>query len=194
MDYSVYIDLLKSRLDEYRLNHSLCVADEAKRLAKKYGADEEKAYFAGLLHDVTKNETRDFHLNYFKEFDIILTDVEKESERLWHAMSGALFVEHELEISDKDIISAIRYHTTAKSDMTKLQKIIFVADFTSRDRNYSDVSVMRELADISLDKAIIYALSYTINKLVANRQMVHPDALSAYNDILIKNNKSEATF
>ena len=192
MDYSVYIDLLKQKLDDYRLSHSLCVADEAKRLAEKYGEDTEKAYLAGLLHDITKNESWDFHLNYFKEFDIILTDVEKTSERLWHAMSGALFVENELKIADKDIISAIRYHTTAKSDMTKLEKIIFVADFTSADRNYKDVSVMRELADISLEEAMIYALSYTINKLVANRQLVHPDALSAYNYLI--NDKGRLAF
>ena len=186
MDYSFYVDLLKQRLDEYRLNHSLCVADEAKRLAEKYGADTEKAYLAGLLHDITKNEPNDFHLHYFKEFDIILTDVEKKNDRLWHAMSGALFVKNELKIDDGELISAIRYHTTAKSNMTKLEKIIFVADFTSADRNYPDVNVMRELSNRSLEDAMIYALSYTINKLVAGGQMVHPDALSAYNDLLNK--------
>lgn len=186
MDTDFYIDILKQRLDEYRLNHSICVADEARRLAEKYDADTEKAYLAGLLHDITKNDSRDFHLNYFKEFDIILTDVEKESERLWHAMTAALFVEKELGITDSEIISAIRYHTTAKSDMTKLEKIIFVADFTSADRNYKDVSVMRKLADKSLEEAMIYALSYTINKLIENKQLIHPDALSAYNYLLNK--------
>ena len=186
MDTSAYIDILKQRLDEYRFNHSICVADEAKRLAEKYCADTDKAYLAGLLHDITKNQTSEFHLNYFKEFDIILTDVEKESERLWHAMSGAKFVEHELGITDSEIISAIRYHTTAKSDMTNLEKIIFVADFTSRDRNYKDVAVMRELADSSLEEAMIYALSYTINKLIDNKQLIHPDALSAYNYLINK--------
>lgn len=186
MDYSVYVDLLKQKLDDYRFNHSICVAKEAKRLAQKYGADREKAYLAGLLHDITKNEPSDFHLNYFKEFDIILTDVENKSDRLWHAMSGALFVKNELKIIDEELISAIRYHTTAKSNMSLLEKIIFVADFTSEDRNYKDVSVMRNLADISLEEAMIYALSYTINKLIENKQMVHPDALSAYNYLVNK--------
>ncbi len=186
MDYSVYVDLLKQKLDDYRFNHSLCVAKEAKRLAQKYGADPEKAYLAGLLHDITKNEPRDFHLNYFKEFDIILTDVENKSDRLWHAISGALFVKNELKLLDEELVLAIRYHTTAKSDMTKLEKIIFVADFTAEDRSYKDVCVMRELADKSLEEAMIYALSYTINKLVENKQQVHPDAVSAYNYLLNK--------
>lgn len=194
MDYSVYIEILKTRLDDYRLNHSLCVAKEAKRLAEKYGADAEKAYLAGLLHDITKNESCEFHLNYFKEFDIILTDVEKQSDRLWHAMSAALFVRNELKIDDEALVSAIRYHTTAKSNMTLLEKIIFVADFISIDRNYPDVDVMRQLADVSLDRAAVYALSYTIKKLISNKQLVHPDATEAYNDCLQKINKSEATF
>ena len=69
--------ILKSRLNEKRYYHSLCVADEAKRLAGKYGGNEEKAYLAGLLHDITKNSPDEEHLQIFKESDIILSDIEK---------------------------------------------------------------------------------------------------------------------
>lgn len=179
--YSEYIELLKSRLDEYRFHHSLCVADEAKRLAIKYGADPERAYLAGLLHDITKNSDSTEHLQIFSQFGIILNDIEKDAKKLWHAMSGAAFVEHVLKIDDKEIISAIRYHTTAKANMSLFEKIIFLADFTSRDRNYSDVSVIRQYVDESLDKAFIYALQYSICDLVNNKKRVHLDTLAAFN-------------
>ena len=53
--YSEYKKILKERLDEKRYFHSLCVADEAKRLDEKIGINTEKAYLAGLLHDIMKN-------------------------------------------------------------------------------------------------------------------------------------------
>ncbi len=33
------------------------VANSAVELAKRYGADADKAYIAGLLHDVAKRDT-----------------------------------------------------------------------------------------------------------------------------------------
>ncbi len=182
--------LLSQMLDDYRYNHSICVADESKRLADKYGADSQKAYFAGLVHDITKNYSREEHLKIFDNFGIILSDVEKNSDKLWHAMSGSVYIKEYLGVDDNDIVSAVRYHTTAKSDMTLLEKVIYVADFTSADRNYPDVDVMRQLSDKSLEEAMIYALKYTIDELIDRNAVVHPDTLCAYN-FLISNNNSK---
>ena len=99
-DYEALKSILKSRLNEKRYYHSLCVAKEAERLAEKYGGDAEKACLAGLLHDITKNAQDEEHLKIFREFGIILSDVEKNAKKLWHAMSGAEYVKHVLGISD----------------------------------------------------------------------------------------------
>lgn len=179
--YSEYKNLLKERLDEHRYYHSLCVADEAKRLAEKCGVDSEKAYLAGLLHDVTKNATSQEHLQIFARFGIILNDIEKNAKKLWHAISGAAFCENILNITDSEIIDAIRYHTTAKADMSPLCKLLYLADFTSADRNYPDVDVMRKLVDESFDEAFVYALQYTIKDLCDQKRAVHFDTLAAYN-------------
>lgn len=180
--YSEYKSLLKERLDENRYYHSLCVADEAKRLALKCGVDAEKAYLAGLLHDVTKNATKEEHLQIFARFGIILNDIEKNAQKLWHAISGAAFCQGVLEIRDSEIIDAIRYHTTAKANMSPLCKLLYLADFTSADRNYPDVQVMRGLVDESFDKAFVYALQYTIKDLCDQKRAVHLDTLAAYNE------------
>ncbi|MBR4911181.1 MAG: bis(5'-nucleosyl)-tetraphosphatase (symmetrical) YqeK [Clostridia bacterium] len=183
-----YKALLKGRLTEKRYNHSLAVADEAKRLAQKYGADPDKAFIAGLLHDITKNSDKDAHFKIFDTYGITLTEVEKSAEKLWHAMSGAAFVRHYLDIEDEDIISAIRYHTTAKAGMSLLEIILYLADFTSADRDYEDVDVMRELVDKSLNEALLYALRYTINELIEKGAAIHPDTVSAYNEVTLKGN------
>ena len=183
MTIEEYKEILKSRLTDKRYEHSLCVADEAVRLAQKYGGDEDKCYIAGLLHDVMKNATADEHLLLFSQFGIILSDVEKNAEKLWHAMSGALFVEHNLGVNDKEIIDAIRYHTTARAGMTQLDKILYLADFTSADRDYPDVDILRSIADNSMTDAIKYALAYSINDLLNRGKPIHPDTVAAYNEI-----------
>lgn len=185
-DYESLKEVLKQRLNEKRYYHSLCVADEAKRLAEKYGGDIEKAYLAGLLHDITKNAPDEEHLQIFKQFGIILTDIEQNAKKLWHAMSGALYVKNILGISDPEIIDAIRYHTTAKADMSLLAKILYLADFTSKDRDYEDVDVIREYVDESLGKAFVYALQYSITDLVNQGRAIHPDTVEAYNQAVFK--------
>lgn len=185
--YKVFKEILKSRLNEKRYYHSLCVADEAVRLAEKYGGDTEKAYIAGLLHDITKNAAREEHLQIFSESDIILNNVEKNAEKLWHAISGAAYVEKKLGIPDAEIIDAIRYHTTAKAGMSLLAKILYLADFTSADRDYDDVDVIRGYVDESLEKAFIYALQYSIRDLVDSGRAVHTDTVAAYNEAVLGN-------
>ena len=180
--YENFKKILKSRLNEKRYFHSLCVADEAKRLAEKIGIDAQKAYLAGLLHDITKNTSEEEHLQIFAQFGIILSDIEKNTSKLWHAISGAAYIEHILGVSDPEIIDAVRYHTTAKADMSPLCLVLYLADFTSRDRDYPDVEVMRKLVDISFAEALVYALQYTIKDLAERKKTIHFDTLSAFNE------------
>ena len=187
MSIEEYKKILEEKLTSKRNFHSLCVADEAKRLAEKFGADSEKAYLAGLLHDITKNLPEKEHLKIFEAFGIMLTDIEKNAFKLWHSISGCAYLENVLDIKDSEILSAIRYHTTAKEDMSLLQKVLYIADFTSKDRDYDDVDVMRKLADESLEAAMIYALKYTINELCEKNAAIHPDTFGAYNQLMLRN-------
>ena len=181
-----YKQVLKKNLYEKRYNHSLCVADEALRLAKKYGADEDKCYLAGLLHDITKNLPDEDHLKIFETFGIMLNVIEKNAKKLWHAISGTAYIEHFLKIDDKELLDAVRYHTTGKANMSLTAKILYLADFTSSDRDYEDVDVIRGLVEKSLEEAFIYALKYSINELVEDSKPVHPDTIEAFNEALLK--------
>ena len=192
MNFENYKKVIRNLLDDYRYNHSLCVADEARRLAVLYNENPDDAYLAGLLHDITKNFTPDEHLNILERFGIILSNVEKSSVPIWHGISGSVYVKNILKVDNQRIISAIRYHTTAKSDMSLFEKLIYLADYTSADRNYPDVAVMRNLVDKSIDDAMLYSLKYTINDLTAKNRAIHPDTLGAYNEILINKTENES--
>ena len=180
-----FLEEIKKRLNPDRLYHSLNVADEAKKLAKHYGADEQKAFTAGLLHDILKNTPDSELLQYFERNGIMLTETERASRKTWHAMAGADFLRRELHVTDEDILSAVRWHTTGRAGMTLLDKVLFIADFISADRDYPGVERMREKAYVSLEDAMLEGLQFTINELVENAWPVHEDSIRAYNELVI---------
>lgn len=184
MNIEQYLPELDS-LSEHRRIHSLNVSKEAVRLAEKYGADVEKARLAGLLHDVTKETDGDLQLQIIADGGIMLSETERRSPKLWHAISGACYVRDRLGIDDPDIFNAIRYHTTARAGMSLLEKVIFLADFTSAERDYPDIDVIREHAEVSLEDGMLYGIKFTLSRLIDRGSLVSPDALAAYNEILL---------
>lgn len=179
------IEIIKARLTEQRFIHSLNVAECAKELAIKFGADPDKAYTAGILHDTCKNMEVKDQLEYLLSNKVPLSEFELAAPKLFHAMCGAVFVEKEIGCNDKEILDAIRYHTTGRSDMTLLEKVVFIADFIGKERDYDGVEIMREKASRSLEEAIVEGLSFTIIDLIKKERLVHPDTLGAYNSALI---------
>ncbi len=180
-----YQKIIKPHLSDKRYHHSCEVAKAAKRLAKKYGADPDKAEIAGILHDILKDTPKDEQLKIMDRFGIILNDIEAVTPNLWHQISGAAYVKNELNIDDPDIVDPIRWHTSGKKDMTLMEKIVFVADFISDDRDYKGVDKMRTIAKESLDKAIIEGLSFTISELAENGKAIVSDTFDAYNDAVL---------
>lgn len=178
------IDVLRQRLQEPRFIHSLNVADSARDLALIYGADADLCYTAGLLHDITKNASDEEHLSLFEKGGVVLTQAEKSNKKLWHAMSGEQFVRQNSDIENEEIFTAVRYHTTGRAGMSLTEKIIYIADFISAERNYPDVDVMRALSARSLEEAMLYSLRYTIPDLIKEGQTIHPDSVELYNELL----------
>lgn len=186
MTDSQIVEIIKNRLTPKRFNHSLAVAEEAKRLARKYGEDEARLFTAGLLHDAMKDSSPEEQLKLLDEDGIMLSDIEKSAKKLWHAISGEVFARRVVGIDDKEILSAIRYHTTAKAGMTKFEKLLYVADFTSADRDYDGVDAVRSAADRDLDEAMEEGLGFTVSDLAGQRRPIHPDTVDAYNEIVLK--------
>ena len=184
-EWQKYTDLLKRKLSKHRYTHSLNVSYEAVRLAKLYGADEDKAECAGLLHDVAKELSGKDQLKLIRKADIPQTPILLASPKVWHSAAGAAYVRLKLGIEDEDIFNAICYHTTAREGMSMLEKIIYLADYTSAERNYNGVDEMRRLVDVSLEAAMKYALTYEIGTLSAKGQPIHPDTFMAYNEIIL---------
>ena len=187
-----YDKIIKERLSSKRYEHSKNVSKEAVRLAKKYGADVEKAEIAGILHDITKEAEQEEQFAVIEKAGIELTELESSTPKLWHAISGSAYIKVNLGIDDEDIINAVRYHTTGRSGMSLLEKVIFIADFTSAERDYDGVEKMRKAADKSLEDAMIEGMSFTICDLADRKLPIAPDTFKGYNDVVCeKSNKKK---
>ena len=176
-----FLEILKTRLKPERLYHSICVAEQAKHLAEIFGGDIEKSYTAGLVHDIMRYEPIDKMLEMIENDGQVLTESEKQITVTLHAIAGEIFLRKELNVTDSEILSAVRWHTTGKEDMSLLEKIIYVADLTSEDRDYPDILEVRAMAEKSIEKTCLRGLSFTIEDNAKKCRPIHIDTVKAYN-------------
>ncbi len=184
MTYEEYKAEVRWHLTEKRFYHSQCVAAEAVRLAEKYGADGNRARTAGILHDIMKDTPKEEQLKLIEKFGIILRKTERENPKLWHAISGEAYLRHVLGVTDEAVLSAVRCHTSGREGMGLLEKVLFVADYISADRDYPGIGEMREAADRSLEEAIVKGVAWTMNDLSGQGLPIDPDSVFVYNEAL----------
>ena len=187
-----YKDLIRSMMGDYRYKHSVNVSEEAVALARIYGADETDAYTAGILHDITKELPAEEQLQIIADGGIILDSVQKNAHKLWHSISGSVYVRTRLGIDDPDIINAVRYHTTGREGMSLLEKIVFIADFTAAERTYNGVEIMRQKSRQSLEDAMLFACKFTIGDLSSKEFAIHRDQLDLFNELVLTKGKERA--
>lgn len=175
-----YKKQLKQRLTKNRYLHSISVADTAVKLAGKYNADENKAYAAGILHDCAKDIPIDEQINLCKEYGL---DIESmiDSPGIIHAPLGEKIAKMNFGITDDEILSAIRRHTTGAENMSVLDKIIYLADMIEPLRNFDGVEELRQLSDEDINVAFLTALKQSILFNTNKNRIIHLDTISAWN-------------
>lgn len=185
MTYEQYEQEVKRRLTQGRFYHSQCVAAEAEKLARRYGADPEKARLCGILHDVMKDTPAQEQLKILEKSGIILTVAQRRNRKLWHALSGAAYLRDALGIADQEILGAVECHTSGKGGMSLLDKVLFVADYISADRDYPGVEELRVTAYRSLEEAMVEGIRFTVDELMGQELPVAAESIEAYNDAII---------
>lgn len=172
---------LKENLSQKRYQHSLNVASECRKLAEKYGEDPDKAYFAGLLHDVCKELSGEKQKALVLKSGFAVCREELETRSLWHAIAGAYFVKNVFGVEDIDIINSIRFHTVGRAGMTRLEEIVYLADLISADRTYKDVEKMRRFVYSDLNEAMLEAFRFSIKNVVKKEGMIPLCTVEGYN-------------
>ena len=162
---------------ESRYRHSLGVEDMAVRLAKTWGADIEKARFAGRYHDIAKNFDEERMDCCIKKYG--LPEELLGNNALAHSKVAAAILQNEFGVDDEDILNAVRYHTTGRSGMSLLEELVFVADAVEDNRTYNDLKYYQQLAETDLDRACFEILEFTIWFLESKERDIHKDTIEA---------------
>lgn len=176
--------IVKEQLTEHRYLHTVGVMETAINLAAKYGADKKKAELAAIFHDYAKFRPKEEMREIIIKEGMPSELLEYNSE-LWHAPVGAFLTEKEAGINDKEVLDAIRYHTSGRPGMVLLEKIIYLADYIEPGRHFPGVDEVRDLAETNLNKALIKAVQNTIMFLMKKGQPVFPASFQTYNDLVM---------
>lgn len=167
---------LKESLSEFRYEHSIKVANEAKKLAKHYHYDEEKAYVAALVHDIAKEFSDEENKLWIEKYHVSSEYLLPEFKNIVHAEIGAFVVKEKYHFDD-EICNAVRYHAIGKFPMSLLDKIIFVADKIARDIKNPILEKEKVLAYQDLDKALALYLIMQKEKLEKKGLKMHPNSI-----------------
>lgn len=166
---------MKKIQDSKRFEHTLGVEYTAAALAMRYGCDIREAQAAGLLHDCAKCLTDEKRLSICKKHHIPVTPIERKNPFLLHAKVGAYLAEKKYGVRNKDILNAIRSHTTGRRNMSTLEKIVFIADYIEPGRNHApNLAEVRQLAFVDIDQALVRILEDTLAYLKASDGDIDP--------------------
>lgn len=167
-----------SMLDPRRIPHVLGTEETAAALALRWGADEESARRAALLHDCTKKFDKELQLALCRQYGIEPDAAERREGKLLHAITGAAVAYADFGVSG-EVRDAIRWHTTGKADMKLLEKIIYLADYIEPTRDFCDLTELRRLAFEDLDGALLLGFTMAVEDLAKKGMPVHPNSVLA---------------
>ncbi len=173
--YAQMTMMLKRSLSEYRLRHTLSVAETAVWLADRFGVDPVQAHLAGMLHDCAKGMDAPTLLQLIKSGGISADDLELSMPALLHAPAGEALARKQYHISDQSVLSAIRWHTTGRRNMTPLEKVVYLADMIEPLRTpYPGIEELRIRARENLDEAVCLAAAQSAAYVSARGKKLHP--------------------
>ena len=180
--------LLQQSLKPKRYEHSIRVFETALQMAKHYHADEQKVALAALLHDCGRQVPKEESVDKARELGIPVDPVEEAQPILLHAKLGVYYAirKYGIDADNKEVLDAIRYHSTGTADMTDTAKIVFLADLIEPGRDFEGVEALREASFRDLDRGMLLSYDNTIRYLLEDGLLIHPDAIAGYNQLAAK--------
>lgn len=165
---------LQSRLSPRRVTHTFGACHTAVILALRWGADPSEALAAALFHDIAKEEPRDLQRARIERVASgAMPEAYAEQPSLWHALAAVAVAREEFGLANPAVERAIRLHPTADGEMTVLDAIIFLADYTESMRSWEGVEALRALARRDLWAAVDQAVVGKTQHVARRGQGLH---------------------
>lgn len=173
---------MEKELNSKRYEHTLCVAYTAASLAMVHGVDTDSAMTAGMLHDCAKCLSGKKLISICRKNALGISEIERNNPAaLLHAKAGSVLAHEKYGINDKDILNSIKYHTTGRPNMSKLEKILYIADYIEPGRKHaSNLKQIRCMAYQDLDKTLLKILEDTLAYLASADGQIDPMTRETY--------------
>lgn len=182
-NYEEVYEAVKAELSESRLKHSEGVMQRCVEYASLNGIDVEKAKLVGIAHDIAKEIPKQDRVRIALENGIELDEFEKENTSLIHAKLGAKICKDRFGFTE-DMCKAIEAHTTAKLNMSILDKILYLSDYCEPNRDFKEAIEVYELGKKNLDEGFFAALVGKIKFTLNRGSKIHKDSIDAYNYLI----------
>lgn len=179
-------DLVRGMVTPRRWQHIEGVIETARKLARRFGVDEEEAALAAVLHDAARDWPAERLASFAGRGQIHLDPVERESPELLHGYAAAEWARAELGVGNERVLDAVRYHTTGRPGMSPLDMVLMVADYSEPTRTFAEAATIREAASGSLEDACLLSLDARLRYLLGRRLLIHPRTVEARNWLLMR--------
>lgn len=172
-------------VNDKRTKHIIGTIKVSIKLAERYKVDKKKVFIASLLHDIAKKvpiKVKDLKERFRTDRYLI------KIPPVWHSFIGSLIAKKRFKIKDNEILDAIKYHTTGHPDMSKIAKIIFIADFIEPGRKYKEcIDVRKKIRlEMELDRILLLVLEKKLIYLINKDKIIHPFAINLWNKLRSK--------
>lgn len=175
---------VKAHLKKKRYIHTIGVVNLAVKLAECYGENKTHAKVAALLHDYCKYISNEEMIKSLLDLNFEVNNVLFKNPNLGHGFLASIVVQSEFGVEDLDIINAIANHTFGRRGMSRLEKIIYLADSLEENRDYDGIDGLRSLAFKDLDRALLKSCENTLAYELNRGNLIHPNTIEMRNELL----------
>ena len=174
-------DLLNNMIDAKRYKHSIATGYLATKYAKQLGYDVKKAWFAGTMHDITKNKSEEWHRAFLSTFGEEGFDIPKHS---LHSLSGYYWLKEKYKVEDQEILDAVKNHTNLAKKLTTLDKIVYAADKLSKGRKFIGIQSIREIISKDFEKGFRMIVKRVYSKLSLEKKNISSKQIEIYEKLI----------
>ena len=175
----------EKRLSGRLLEHTRGCAESARKLAHRFGVDEDKARTASYLHDIAKIFPRDKQAARARELGMPEAEIASYPIQVLHGPLGALIAREQLGIDDSEILQGIAAHSTGCAGMSGIAKVVFISDYIEETRIFPGAEELRSHGVVTLDELAIAILRRKLNHLIEANKDIDPRAIELWNELVV---------
>jgi len=175
------------RLPKGLLEHVERAREIGRELAQRHGVDVERVDLGLAAHDVARALTGESLLEQARLYGLRVKPVQRATPVLLHGPVAARWLQQEDGISDRQVLNAVRWHTTGSKGMGPVEKVVFLADKLDplKASRYPYLERVRSLAREDLDQALLEFLNHELAYFLSRGHLIHPASIELRNALMM---------